>query len=253
MPIVAVKWSLPRFSLQMIIGKEAAQTVDETKPLACVREVISGKRSREDPAAEELFTAKRHATTDSALAAEVSARRWEPSHELVSELVRRKCWQSATALLNLPELDEDLAIRLLAARPELLAEVVRHTYAPNMLGQALQNHFPASQMPGALEVLLEWLEAHHALEEKTRVVASGLPRVPEITTFMRALVDGCLPSLLRLEADLLERALESLVRTHSDCMRTQRLYTIIREVCRFKRKPEPVGTLPGIEVVRLDF
>mmetsp|Transcript_9799 Transcript_9799/g.30482 ORF Transcript_9799/g.30482 Transcript_9799/m.30482 type:complete len:240 (-) Transcript_9799:90-809(-) len=239
----------------MVVGKGAGQAPSANKPLAPLREAVCGKRPRDDPAVEELFSAKRHAASDAALAGEVRARSWQPSPELVAEVARRGCWASACALLALPELDEDLAVKLLRARPELLARVVRRARASHLLEQALRDNLPASQLPELLEVLLQWLEAYQEFpEEEVHRAAPSLPLLPDIVAFMGALSDGCLPSLARLEAPLLERAVEALAWVERDAAQATRLHAVVREACRIKKPVKTTGGEPQrIEVMRLPF
>lgn len=252
-PLLFVRWSLPKFALQLIIGKKVTEAQRDTPPLIPVREAISGKRPRDDATLTEMFSAKRHASTDKLLAGEVEARRWEPSHSLIDELVHRECWETARALLSLPELDEEYSIRLLAARIEFLPDVVRRQCEPHLLERALCHYLHASRIPAVLENLLEWMEAYRESGEREVLrVAPVLPRLQEILVFMGALSGGCTPALARLDADLLERVADALGAAHTELSRSQKLYAVVREVCRMKKAVQSELTQPAVEIVRLD-
>jgi len=252
--VAAVRWSLPWFTLQMVIGTavnhSSGSGVDE--PLRPLRDAVAGKRRRDDPEVEELLCAKRLAATDEALAAELRGRRWRPSHALVDVVVRRECWRTARALLTLPELEEDLAVRLLGSRPSLLPRVLCRASAPELLGAALRVHLPASQLRGVLEALLELVEARRDWpeEEILRVVPCA-PSIGEVVEFLSALADGCMLSLVQLEADLLERTVEALTWVQHDLARTNNLCASIREACRIKAPLQGASHTRPVEVMLL--
>jgi len=247
---VGVQWLLPSFSLQMIVGRGLADQFATSKALGPLQEVVAGKRQRDDSAVEDMFNSKRHAATDKALADAVKRRSWLPSLELVNEVVYRRSWAAACALLSLPELDEDLSIKLLSARLELLSRVVRRAQAPHLLEHALRDNLPASQLPKVLEVLLQWLEAYRDFSEETlKKEAPGLPQLHEIITFLGALADGCLPMLAQLEVDLLERTLEAMLIVQKRSARATHLYAALREAYRIRKPLRPVTEAPAIEVV----
>mmetsp|Transcript_106590 Transcript_106590/g.318564 ORF Transcript_106590/g.318564 Transcript_106590/m.318564 type:complete len:623 (+) Transcript_106590:97-1965(+) len=251
--VLGVHWLLPGFSLQMLIGRGPAAQPSGVKALVPLREAVSGKRQRDDPAVEDMFSSKRHAATDRALAAAVKERRWAPSLELVNEIIYRRSWAAACALLSLPELDEDLSVKLLSARPELLARVVRRARAPHLLEPALRDNLPASQLPKLLEVLLQWLDAYRDFSQATlRREAPGLPELQDVVTFLGALADGCLPMLAQLEVDLLERTLEALMIVQKRSSRITHLYATLREAYRIRKPLRPVAEAPAIEVVFFD-
>jgi len=254
--LAAVRWCLPQFSLQMVIGQRAppADARQQSELLAPLREIISGKRPRDDPAANELFSSKRHAANDKALADELRRRYWRPSQELVDLIARHRCWSAAASMLGLPELDEALAVRLLAARPELLAHVVPRARARQGLDVALRDHLPASMVPRIIELLLDWLTAHRDFPDALiQSVAPGLPSQANVVSFMRALADGCLPTLARLDADLLERVLEALTAAQVDAGRSERLYGAVRAASRVPQPFIAVIDAPAIEVAVLEF
>merc|ERR1712113_1001823 len=160
---------------------------------------------------EELFNAKRRANTETSLTREVKRRKWVLSDALIDEVIHRECWETGHALLCLPELDEELAVKLLAARIEFLPKVVQRVSDQHLLEKALRSHLPTSSLPGVLEDLVEWIEAYHESGEKEVYrVAPGLPKLQDILVFMSALAGGCAPALALLEPDLLERVLEAL-------------------------------------------
>eukprot|EP00406_Dinophysis_acuminata_P054764 CAMPEP_0179320210 /NCGR_PEP_ID=MMETSP0797-20121207/57923_1 /TAXON_ID=47934 /ORGANISM="Dinophysis acuminata, Strain DAEP01" /LENGTH=607 /DNA_ID=CAMNT_0021031685 /DNA_START=21 /DNA_END=1844 /DNA_ORIENTATION=- len=253
--IAAVRWLLPGFSLGGVIGSGAAEPAEPCKLLAPLHGVLSGKRPRDDPGAQELFSAKRRAATDEAIAVELRRRRWKPSHKLVDTIVQHQCWAAAGALLSLPELDEHLAIRLLSARVELLPYIVRRARTPQQLELALRDHLPASLLPAILEVLLEWLEAYRDCPEAAvQKAAPGLPRAVEVVGFLRALADGCLPSLAALDEGLIERVVESLNSIHVDLARTERLCSTVRAACWMTKPFHALSdAAPAVEVLQLHF
>jgi len=233
-----VRWTLPKFSLQQLVGSKAAPQ----------------KRSRSDTEGEEMFSAKRLAATDSTLAKGIQARNMVPSTELVDEISQRGCWEAAAALLRLPELDEDLSMRLLRARPQLLPQVVRRAHSSQFLDQALRDHLPATRLTEVLEQLLLWVQAYNEFtEDEIRKEAPSIPELPAIISFLGSLVDGCLPALIQMEGDLVEQMLEALAKTKSHALRTAKLYALVREACRIKKPLRPVGMSPAIEVTVVDF
>eukprot|EP00931_Biecheleriopsis_adriatica_P057599 TRINITY_DN34187_c0_g1_i1.p1 TRINITY_DN34187_c0_g1~~TRINITY_DN34187_c0_g1_i1.p1 ORF type:complete len:632 (+),score=172.22 TRINITY_DN34187_c0_g1_i1:47-1897(+) len=260
--LAAVRTFLPSFSLKMVVGKQAAggarqagaDGAKEGKLLQPLREVVSGKRQRTDPEAEALFSAKRRAVSEEALVKELQQRLWRPSQELVEAIIQHRCWAAGSALLALPDLEEALAVKLLVARPEFLARVVRRCCAPHDLDVALQHHLPTASLPGILETLLEWLGWHRELTEKSLAVAApGLPAQAEIVSFLRAVADGCLASVARLDEDLLERLVEKLTAAQADIGRLERLYGAVRAASR-ERKPLTAKTsAPKIEVSCLEL
>lgn len=254
--IAAVRWTLPPFGLSMLVGRGRAQALatPQAPKLTPLMEAVSGKRPRDDAAVEELFTAKRRVASDEALAAEIRARRCPPSYELADEVVRRSCWASARALLALPELDEDLAVKLLAARPELLARLVRRARAPQHLATALRDQLPTSMVAQILETLLVWLAAYRDFPEaEVQSAAPGVPRLDEITAFLSAMADGCLPTLATVDCDLLERVVEALTVVQVDQARTERVYSSVRAICRIAAPLKAAILPPAIEVVTLKF
>jgi len=244
-----VRWSLPEFSLQMMVGRGLAQPPSDPALLKPLQEVILGKRPRDDATVEDLFSAKRRHATEKALAEELKRRRWAPSLELVTEIIRRECWAAASALLNLPELDEDLSIKLLGARVELLARVVRRARAPQRLEQALRNNLSTSQLPKILEVLLHWLGAYQEFsQEQLQKEVPSLPDLQDVVTFLGAVAEGCLPHLVDLEVDLLQRTLEAVEKLQADEKRAAILYAHVREAYRVRTPPRASVQPPAIEV-----
>jgi len=234
----AVRWTLPKFSLQQLVGSEVAPQ----------------KRFRSDTEGEEMPSAKRLAATDSTLAKGIQARNMTPSPELVDEISQRGSWEAAAALLQLPELDEDLSMRLLRARPQLLPQVVRRAHSSQFLDQALRDHLPTTRLTEVLEQLLLWVQAYNEFtEDEIRKEAPSIPELPAIISFLGSLVDGCLPALILMEGDLVEQMLEALVKAKSNAFRTTKLYTLVREACRIKKPLRPVGMPQAIEVTVLDF
>lgn len=254
----AVQWTLPRFSLNMVIGGRSAvatQLRDETHgSLAPLRELVAGKRSRDDAGTAELFSAKRHAGSDRALAEELKGRSWRPSDELVDAIIQHRCWIAARTMLTLPELDERLAVRLLVARPEFLSRVVRRARAPHLLDVALRDHLPAAMLPNIVEVLNEWLAAYADFPKSAIATAApGIPNQNEIVSFLSAIANGCLPSLSRLDGELLERVLENLQLAQADAARSEKLYGLVRAACYVRKPMKAVIDVPVIEVALLEF
>jgi len=234
----AVRWALPKFSLLQLVGSEAAPR----------------KRLRSDMEGEEMSSAKRLAASDSTLVKGIQARSTVPSPELVDEISQRGCWEAAAALLRLPELDDDLSMRLLSARPQLLPLVVRRAHSSQFLDQALRDHLPAARLPDVLEQLLLWVQAYNEFaEEDICKEAPSIPELPAIISFLGSLVDGCLPALILMEGDLVEQMLEALAKAKSNAFRTNKLHTLVREACRIKKRLHPLGMPPDIEVTVLDF
>jgi hypothetical protein len=237
----ALDWELPQFSLQMVVGSVVPPTGGTIaiggcrEELAPLREAVVGKRPREDASVQALFSSKRRATTEAAWSAELRGRRWQLSAELIDAVIDNGSWPAARALLALPELDEAHAVRLLAARPELLTRVVRRSRAPEKLGVALRNHLPASQLKGVLEVLQLWLDTYLEFpEDDLRNAAPDLPRPPEIVQFLSSLSEGCLSSLARLDVGLVEQIIDSLSRLQGDTIRTEKMYGALRAAWRSK-------------------
>lgn len=258
--VALVRLALPEFSLQMVIGTSAEKAPNTAAPLAPLREAASGKRARDDPAVEELFAAKRRGPTDEALAAEVRKRVWPPSYELVDLVVRRQCCETARALLALPELGEDLSIQLLAADgaldAALLAPVVRRASTPRLLEAALRDHLPAALLPGLLEALLHWLDAYRDLAHAAvQEAMPGLPTQADIVRFLSAIADGCLPSLLRLDADLLERVSEGLSIAQKERNQTEHTYAGVHATLHSAGRAgrSALDEVPPVEVMLLDF
>lgn len=258
----AVRLTLPRFGLHMLIGRKvlaATNSVNGEQTTAStalepLREVVTGKRPRDDAAVDEMFGAKRLTKSDDALAAELKSRRWAPSQELVDEIVRRRCWSAAKALLALPELDEAFTIKLLVAQPQFLARVVRRARAPQMLDVALRDHFPASQLATTLEVLLDWLAAYRDFPEaEVQKLCPGMPLLNEVIGFLNALADGCQPALAMLESDLLERVVEAISFVQADVARLERLYAAVRAVYRIRKPLRAVNDIPAIEILHVNF
>jgi len=232
-----VRWNLPPFSLRMMVGAAANAYVagaSATKEaLGPLQESLSGKRPRDDPAVEKLFNAKRRATTDKTLAKELRGRRWRPSQDLVETVVSRECWMSARALLALPELDEDFAVRLLAARPQLLPRVVRRAHNSRLLGASLCEHLTPERLREVLGVLRIWMDSYKEFPADVLITAApDIPKPTEIVEFLSAIADGCLPSLVRLETEFIDQVLDGLASLQSDGVRTQKLYSTLRALLR---------------------
>lgn len=229
-----VRLSLPELSLQGLLGRRAPRTArHRCEALAPLQDAISGKRPREAPEVAELFDAKRHRATDAALAAEVRLRRWAPGHELVNLVVQHGCPATAAAILTLPEVEDDIAVKLLAARPALLSHVVRRTCRSERLSEALRAHYPSAKLAGLLEVLLEWLQIYCQWPEaEVRSAMPSLPLVQELVDFLCALIDGCLPSIVALDTALLERATRLLREMRHETGRRDGLYSVVRATCR---------------------
>merc|ERR1712039_3270 len=124
---------------------------------------------------------------------------------------------------------------------------------PRILEAALADHLPAALLPMVLEALLEWLHAYREYPEK--VVQEFCPELPnqaEVTRFLSTLADACLPSLLRLDANLLERMAEALKTVQKSCSRWERMHAAVRAAVRLASL---AGTtkLPAVEAVLLDF
>mmetsp|Transcript_30133 Transcript_30133/g.86257 ORF Transcript_30133/g.86257 Transcript_30133/m.86257 type:complete len:608 (-) Transcript_30133:118-1941(-) len=258
----ALRWRLPRFSLQLLIGADAKEALAQgPAQLSALRELAAGKRPGDDPAVEEMLSGKRRKTTDEALASEVRRRCWPPSHELVDIIVRGQCWAAARELLGLPELGEDLAVRLLAGdagqEASLLAHVVRRASTPGLLQAALENHLPPALLPALLEVLIEWMEAYREFTPAAlQKAAPGLPTQAEIVRFLAAMADGCLPSLLRLEGDLLERVSEALLLAERERARGERTHSTLRAALKIKEGSaflREAREAPAVEALLLDF
>eukprot|EP00930_Biecheleria_cincta_P003069 TRINITY_DN104007_c0_g1_i1.p1 TRINITY_DN104007_c0_g1~~TRINITY_DN104007_c0_g1_i1.p1 ORF type:complete len:691 (-),score=153.00 TRINITY_DN104007_c0_g1_i1:72-2039(-) len=249
----ALLWTMPQFSLHMVIGGRAtaapAKADGKLRPL---REVIAGKRARDEPEVQELFAAKKRKSSESALVEAVRKRLWKPSHELVDAIVHYKCWAAGSALLALPDLEEGLAVRLLAAHSQFLARLVRRCRAPQSLEKALRENLPTSALPEIVETCLEWLAAHRDFPESLlQEKVPGMPGPLDIVRFLKALADGCLAALARLDEDLLERVLERLSSLQGERARTEKLYGAVRS-CFRQRRPAPVrGSAPVIEVALL--
>jgi len=251
--VAGLRWTLPSFGLQMLIGSKATQTSREGDSLQPLHEVLAGKRSRDDGAVSKLFAppAKRVAS-EKALSAELRSRKWRPSHDLLDVIIKHECWEVSKQLLMLPELDEDLAVRPLVARSGLLPAVVRRTFDSQRLPGALRTHLPAAQLPGLIETLLELLEAHREYTEKELCEKMpGFPCVPEVVQFLGALADGCLTSLADLEPELLERVEEALAYANHDGSRVENLYGAVAASCSVKKAPRLAPELRPVEVFLL--
>jgi len=234
----AVRWTLPKFSLQTLVGIEATPQ----------------KRPHSETEEQDTVSAKRLAAPDTNLAEGIRARTVVPSRELVDEISQKGDWKAAVALLRLPELDEDLSIRLLSIRPQLLPQVVRRVHSSQFLDQALRDHLPAARLTEVLEQLLLWVQAYNDFpQDEVHEAAPSIPELPSIISFLGSLVDGCLPALIQLEVHKVEQMLEALRKAKTNAFRTAKLYTIVREACRFKKPLRPVGMPPAIEVAVLDF
>jgi len=250
-----IKWSLPVFSLNMVIGKASAarEARKSSSSVAVVHEVAAGKRKRDDPEFQELFSAKRRAVTDKTLAAEVLERRCVPVPGFVNLVAQQGCNMTAGALLGLPELSDDSAAQLLAAEPRLLPRVVKRIRSMSSFDEALSKHLPAAKLPGILNDILDWLEAYRNFtEDEVRKVAPAIPDVGEVIVFLTALADGCLPILTRLDGDLLDRVREALSEAQGDVTHTEQLYANVRAMCRI-RKPLQGAIGNSVEVMVLSF
>jgi hypothetical protein len=253
--VIGLRWKLPSFGLQMLIGSQAAQTCKKSDDLKPLQEMLSGKRKRDDAAVIELFSKRsgdRASASEKALVAELKARRWRPSHELIDIIIERECWEVAHQLLSLPELGEDLAVRLAAARPGLIPAMVRHTFGSQRLAAALREHLPAAQIPAIIEIVLDILAAYlEYTEEELAEKIPGYPRPVEAVGFLSALADGCLTSLLSLEPQLLERVEDALTYVSHDAARMDNLYAAISACCSIRSAPRLAADTCPVEVCLL--
>lgn len=231
--IQAFHFALPAFSLHTVLGQGFKDSpCDLPTPL---HEAICGKRERDDATVDALFTSKRHKTTDVALASEVRSRRVRPSRDLVDTIVHHRCWASAVATIGLPELDEDLSVHLLVARPQLLPAVVRRARGSNVLSVALRDNLPDSKLAGIVEVLLQWIQVYREFPaDEVRKSIPMLPSLSDIVEFLGVLVDGCLQSLVRMDAELIEKVVQALSKLQSELGRNERLCGSVRAAFRAK-------------------
>eukprot|EP00929_Paragymnodinium_shiwhaense_P070092 TRINITY_DN35478_c0_g1_i1.p1 TRINITY_DN35478_c0_g1~~TRINITY_DN35478_c0_g1_i1.p1 ORF type:complete len:645 (-),score=194.67 TRINITY_DN35478_c0_g1_i1:38-1972(-) len=260
---MTIRWELPAFALHMVVGalgKVAAAAAAPTKgnnskvDLTPLREQASGKRPRDDADVAGLFSKKRRGETEKVLAGDLRGRKLRPSAGVVDAVLQHECWGAARALLSLPELEEEQAVRLLAARPQLLPRVVRRASSQQFLGNALRDHLPASQLKDVVEVLRMWLESYKEIPEaELRKKVSDLPSRAQIVAFLNALADGCLPSLARLEQELLEDVIAALGSMQHEMFRTEKLYGAIREATRVRAPMRTTKAAPSVEVMFLPF
>merc|ERR1712048_965981 len=94
--VAIVRWDLPAFALHMVVGSAAASTQVSTSGAAAetlqpLRELVAGKRKRDDPLIGELLDSKRRKPTEKALAQELRRRTWRPSVGLVDAVVHHQC------------------------------------------------------------------------------------------------------------------------------------------------------------------
>jgi len=254
----AIRWRLPTFSLKKAFGsKRVVPTGSKNDGLRSVDEALALKRPYTDTKVNDLFSASKRAATEAAMLERVRESRWLPSEELVDLIAQRRCFSVAHALLEQPELSEAFCVRLLAADPSfespLLNAAVQRPSTEHALEIALADHLPSSLLPGLLEVLLEWLGAYSeiplsTLEERL----PGLPRQTDIVHFLSALADACLPSLVRLDHDLLERVTEALTHVQRRRSKLESMHSIARAAARLA-SAEKAAEAPMVEVSLLDF
>eukprot|EP00405_Crypthecodinium_cohnii_P015198 CAMPEP_0206448940 /NCGR_PEP_ID=MMETSP0324_2-20121206/17793_1 /ASSEMBLY_ACC=CAM_ASM_000836 /TAXON_ID=2866 /ORGANISM="Crypthecodinium cohnii, Strain Seligo" /LENGTH=641 /DNA_ID=CAMNT_0053918223 /DNA_START=81 /DNA_END=2006 /DNA_ORIENTATION=+ len=255
-----LRWTLPKFSLGLLVGARRNKVPLAVKGLVEVCEVLNGKRERHDADVQDALSGKRQKVTDDTMATLIAKRSWEPSHELVDLISDGKCWESAKRLLDLPDLGEDLSTRLLAASGEeasILCKVVKRASTPSLLQAALSDYIQPAALPALVEVLVDWMEAYRDFgNDAVQRAAPELPTQAEIVRFLSALADGCLTSLLRLEGDLLERVAEVLMTADQDRRSQETLYSTMfglaktREVLADIKLPQQV---PAVEVKLVDF
>lgn len=253
--VTGLHWSLPTFGLQMLIGSRATEPPHGADALQPLHEALTGKRTRDDKAVVELFartSVRKRIASEKALSAELKSRNWKPSHDLVDVVIQHECWEVAKELIALPELDEELTVRLMVARPGLLPAAVRRTYGSQRLASALKTHLPTSQLPSVVETLLELLEAHREYTVKELCEKMpGFPPVAEVVEFLSALADGCLTSLTSLEPELLERVEEVVAYAGHDANRVENLYAAVSASCSVKKAPRLAPELRPVEVLLL--
>lgn len=257
-----IQLSLPAFSLHMSIGARAwylpksehdeMVVLRDKVELAVLQDLVSGKRMRDDPEVVGLFSKKARMITEEAVATAVKDRYWKPSHELLDVVVQCECREVALSLLRIPELDPDLAVRLLSCWPDLLAYIVARACTWAFLSSSLRNYLNVSRMPGILEVLLEWLDAYRRFPvEEIEKKAPGIPDVSSIVAFLSAFADGCLPSLARLDGDLLARVAEGIMRLEQDVTRAENLRACVQTCCHLEQFPGPTSAPVQVSLLRL--
>jgi len=255
----AVRWTLPTFSLRTALGSQKSVPMmgSQNDGLRSVDEALALKRPYNNSKVNDMFSASKRAATEAAMLERVRQKRWLPSEELVELIAQRRCFSVAHALLEQPELSEAFCVRLLAAdssfESPLLNAAVQRPSTEQALEAALADHLPSSLLPGLLEVLLEWLSAYSQiplseLEERL----PGLPRQTDIVHFLSALADACLPSLLRLDPDLLERVTEALAQVQRRRSKLESIHSTARAAARLA-SAEKSAEAPMVEVALLDF
>jgi len=255
--VAGLRWSLPSFGLQMLIGSKRKQSDCDGNALQPLQEVLSAKRKRkDDTGVAALFdksSASRRAASEKALVAELKSRSWRPTHDLLDIMIQHECWAAARQLLALPELDEDLAVRLAVARPGLLPAVVHQTFGSRRLGASLRQWVPAAHLSGMMEALLQMLEAYREYTETELAERlPGFPRAAEVVSFLRALADGCLMLLTgSVSAELLERVHEALAFASHDAHRVENLYAAVSACCNVKKPPRLAPEMRPVEVYLL--
>jgi len=252
--VSGVRWSLPSFGLQMLIGSQVKQA-STGGPLLPLHEVLVGKRKRDDAEVAALFArskASKRAASEQVLAAELKSRSCKPSSELLDVVIQHECWEVCRQLLALPELDEDLVVRLIAARPCLLPSAIHHSFGSRRLASALREHLPAAKLPSVVEALVEILAAHREYTETELCKRMpGFPPVREVVAFLSALADGCLTPLTALDPQLLERVEEALGHVGHDGHRVENLYAAVSACCSVKKAPQLAAELRPVEVFLL--
>jgi hypothetical protein len=212
-----------------------------------------GAPHQDDPACAALFSGnqKGRSQTDAetALITELQHRRWRASSELVEIIIQQEAWTVARQLLALPELDEDLAVRLLAARTAFLPAVVRRTSGSQRLAPALRRHIPAKLVEEVLELLLELMDAHKAYTLKDlRRKIPGFPHVAEIVGFFNALSKGCFSQIIGLDVNLLERVVECLSWASHSAARRESLHAAVSASTRLAKAPRLANDARPVEV-----
>lgn len=251
---VGVRWTLPSFGLRMLVGANVAKTSQNSDLLKPLHAEMCRKRPRDEPCAALFARGKGQKTTaaEDALIDELANRRWRPCPKLVDVIIEQQSWEVARQLLRLPELDDDLAIRLLVARPILLPGVIRCTFGSRHLAGALQRHLPASQLPSVVKTALEFLDAHasYTLPELCAQIPS-FPRVAEVVGFLTALAEGCFAMITSLDADLLECMEERLSWVSQASSRRETLHAAVFASCRIAKAPRLAAVPAAVELFLL--